>query len=84
MEGSGYTPRAPYVERVLALLLEPGMPRQASMARDIARGNKVEADHVVGDMLERAARQQLPTTMLGLVHAHLMVHEARRLAGVLR
>ena len=54
------------------------------MLRDLRQGHPIEADHVVGDMLERAARQQLPTTMLGLVRVHLMVHEARRFAGVLR
>jgi 2-dehydropantoate 2-reductase len=53
------------------------------MLRDLRQGHPIEADHVVGDMLERATRQQLPTTMLGLVHTYLMVHEARRLAGVL-
>jgi 2-dehydropantoate 2-reductase len=78
MEGSGYTPRAPYVERVLALLLEPGMPRQASMARDIARGNKVEADHVVGDMLARAKALGIKTPLLRVAYTGLKAYEAGR------
>jgi len=80
---SGYPPGERVLERARGLLTEPGSSLEASMLRDLRQGHPVEADHVVGDMLERAARQQLPTTMLGLVHAHLMVHEARRLSGVL-
>lgn len=78
MEGSGYTPRAPYVERVLALLLEPGSPRQGSMARDIARGNKVEADHVVGDMMNRAKALGIATPLLRVAYTGLKAYEAGR------
>ncbi|MGN6654683.1 MAG: 2-dehydropantoate 2-reductase [Rhodanobacter sp.] len=81
---SGYPPGERVLERARGSLTDPASSLEASMLRDLRQGHPIEADHVVGDMLERAARQQLPTTMLGLVHAHLMVHEARRLAGVLR
>lgn len=78
MEGSGYIPRAPYVERVLSLLLEPGSPRQGSMARDIARGNKVEADHVVGDMVDRARALGIATPLLRVAYTGLKAYEAGR------
>jgi 2-dehydropantoate 2-reductase len=80
---SGYAPGERVLERARGLLTEPGSSLEASMLRDLRQGHPIEADHVVGDMLERATQRQLPTTMLGLVHAHLMVHEARRLSGVL-
>jgi 2-dehydropantoate 2-reductase len=80
---SGHAPGERVLERARDLLTDPGSSLEASMLRDLRQGHPIEADHVVGDMLERATWQQLPTTMLGLVHTHLMVHEARRLAGVL-
>jgi 2-dehydropantoate 2-reductase len=78
MEKSGFTPRAPYVERVLALLMEPNSARQGSMARDIARGNKVEADHIVGDMLARARALGLATPLLRVAYTGLKAYEASR------
>jgi 2-dehydropantoate 2-reductase len=81
MEGSGFTPRAPYVERVLGMLVEPDSPRQGSMARDISRGNKVEADHVVGDMVARAKALGIKTPLLRVAYAGLKAYEAGRPAA---
>ncbi|MEO8558491.1 MAG: 2-dehydropantoate 2-reductase [Rhodospirillales bacterium] len=78
MEGSGFTPRAPYVERVTTMLLEPNAPRQGSMARDISRGNKVEADHVVGDMVARAKALGIKTPILRVAYTGLKAYEASR------
>ncbi|CAM5511454.1 ketopantoate reductase C-terminal domain-containing protein [Rhodanobacter lindaniclasticus] len=80
---SGYAPGERVLERARALLTKPGSNLEASMLRDLRQGHPIEANHVVGDMLARATRLQLPTTMLGIVDAHLKVHEARRLAGSL-
>ncbi len=81
MEKSGFIPRAPYVERVLAMLVEPNSPRQGSMARDISRGNKVEADHVVGDMIARATALGIATPLLRVAYTGLKAYEAGRVAG---
>jgi 2-dehydropantoate 2-reductase len=53
-----------------------GSPFNSSMARDLEGGHRVEADHVIGDLLKRAKGGDYP--MLAVAYAHLKVYEARR------
>ena len=79
-DASGYAPRAPVSERALAQLTAPGSTFTASMLRDIEGGGRIEADHVVGDLMERG-RRRLPGTgfpVLGRVYTALKAYEARR------
>ena len=48
------------------------------MLRDLESGQRVEADHIVGDMLRRAREAAVPSPMLEVAFAHLQAHEARR------
>ena len=48
------------------------------MLRDLQRGGKVEADHIVGDMLARVRAAGRPATLLRAAYAHLQVYEAQR------
>jgi 2-dehydropantoate 2-reductase len=75
-EANGFGPRPPALERSHALLKTPS-PATASMLRDIENGNRIEADHVVGDLLARAP-QGLATPLLSLAYLHLKTYEARR------
>jgi len=45
----------------------------ASMAKDIAKGKKIEGHHIVGDLLSRA--KDIETPMLKSAHCHLQVYE---------
>ena len=60
-----------------SILTAPGSLFTASMLRDIEQGGRIEADHIVGDLLRR-----LPTTvhapLLATAYAHLRAYEARR------
>jgi 2-dehydropantoate 2-reductase len=47
------------------------------MLRDIEQGSRIEADHIVGDLLRRA-RTVRPTSLLATAYAHLRAYEARR------
>ncbi len=76
----GVAPRAKSVEFASARLLTPG-PASSSMLRDLERGNPVEADHIVGFMLERAREHGVDDAILSLAYAHLKTYEARRAAG---
>src|SRR5215813_11754050 len=49
----GFPPRAPALERTVAMLTTEGSPLTASMFRDIQAGLPVEADHVIGDLISR-------------------------------
>ena len=51
------------------------------MQRDIEAGNPVEADHIVGFMLDKARKHGLDDTVLSFAYTHLMTYEIRRAAN---
>lgn len=67
------------IERSRQSLTEPGSTLTASMLRDIQRGGPIEADHIVGEMIERAGRQRASIPLLHIAYAHLKAYEATRL-----
>ena len=75
-----HAPDERVLERSRSVLTEAGSSLAASMLRDLQHGHPIEADQIVGDMLARAQQHDLPAPMLALVHAHLKVYEAGRLA----
>ncbi|WP_445289417.1 2-dehydropantoate 2-reductase [Variovorax atrisoli] len=76
---NGFAPRAPAVERGRAIITAAGSPMTASMYKDMARGAAVEADHIVGDLLSRAAPGNATVpTVLRTAYVHLKAYEARR------
>ena len=48
------------------------------MLRDLESGGRVEADHIVGWMLDRARAHGVDDTILSLAYTHLKAYEARR------
>jgi 2-dehydropantoate 2-reductase len=75
---SGFSPRPASVERARAAITAAGSPMTASMLKDIERGSRIEADHIVGDLLARASADGPAPQMLRIVQAHLGAYEARR------
>lgn len=77
---SGYAPRPAVAERALAQLAAPGSAFTASMLRDIEGRGRIEADHVVGDLLDRGRRlaPEAAFPMLEQVYTGLKAYEARR------
>ena len=53
----------------------------ASMLRDLEAGKPVEADHIVGFMLDKARKHGIDDTVLAVAYAHLKAYEVRRAAG---
>jgi 2-dehydropantoate 2-reductase len=74
---NGFAPRETALNMGLSILTTPGSSFTASMLRDIENGGRIEADHIVGDLLARAPTA-LPTPLLTTAYAHLRVYEARR------
>jgi len=72
----GYVVRDASFERTRAMLTAGGSTLTPSMLRDIERGARIEADHIIGDLLRRAK----PGTALRLAtsYTHLKAYEARR------
>jgi 2-dehydropantoate 2-reductase len=74
----GFKPRQEPFERFRAMFTAAGSPMTASMLRDIERGARIEADHIVGDLLKRGGKSVGPTSLLRVAYAHLKAYEARR------
>jgi 2-dehydropantoate 2-reductase len=65
----------------LGVMTQRGARFAASMLHDLEKGALVEADHVVGDMIDRAKKAAIATPILRLAYAHLQVYLARRARG---
>ncbi|MCP3389618.1 2-dehydropantoate 2-reductase [Bradyrhizobium sp. CCGB12] len=79
---SGFEPRAPFIEFDRKLFTTQGSPLKASMLRDIERGSITEAEHILGDMANRARTLGIDTPLLDLARAHVAAYEiGRRGAG---
>ena len=80
---NGTPVRDVFLERARAMLFARGSAMTASMLRDVQNGSRTEADHVLGDMIERGgAAQHVPgePTVLRIVYSQLKAYEARRAA----
>ena len=78
---AGHAPRAESLQRTEGMLFARGSAFTASMLRDIEAGGRVEADHIVGDMLRQARAAGADASLLGAAFCHLQAYEARRQRG---
>jgi 2-dehydropantoate 2-reductase len=74
----GHAPRPAAIERATQRLTDPTGLWSASMLRDLEGGGQVEADHIVGWMLERARRHGVDDAILATAYTHLKTYERRR------
>lgn len=75
-EGAGFPPRPQAVATTRSTFTEAGSSMTASMLRDIEQGARVEADHVLGDLLARASGPD--PVVLRTAYVHVKAYEARR------
>jgi 2-dehydropantoate 2-reductase len=76
---NGHPLREPGLQRMQNALTAVGSPMTASMYRDLLLGGKVEADHVIGDLLARAPQTEATTpSVLRTAYVHLKAYEAQR------
>jgi 2-dehydropantoate 2-reductase len=73
-----YAPTPQSMERNRGMLTAAGSPMTASMLRDVESHAPTEADHILGDLLDRGNRHGLASPMLELAYAHLTAYEARQ------
>jgi 2-dehydropantoate 2-reductase len=74
---AGYPLRPEAIERGLRVLTV-GSARTASMRHDLDAGNRVEADQIVGWMVNVARAHDLDPTLLAHAYIQLKAYEARR------
>lgn len=73
----GYPVREAQVNRARKTLTATGSELTASMLRDLERNAPIEADHIIGDLLRRAAGHE-KASHLSIAYTHLKAYEARR------
>lgn len=74
----GHSPTGPFFERVKGMLTAEGSQLTASMFRDVKAGAKVEADHIIGDLIARADAAKVPAPKLKIAYTHLKTYENQR------
>src|SRR5258708_6106795 len=71
--------RPDVVQRIRTLARQAGSTFMASMLRDLERGARTEADHVLGDLLQRQPELAVGSpSLLRIAYLHLKTYEARR------
>jgi 2-dehydropantoate 2-reductase len=76
--GHGHAPRPAAVAQADRTLRDPQSRWAASMMRDIQQGApRLEAEHVIGDLLRRGRQVEVAAPLLAAAYAHLQVYNAR-------
>jgi len=66
-----------FLAQAYGLLTLQGSPQTSSMYRDLIAGRAIEADQIIGDLLERAAAKGVEAPLLLLVYTNLLVYQAQ-------
>ena len=74
----GHAPSGPFFQRTRGMLTAEGSQMTASMFRDIKAGARVEADHVIGDLIARGDTAKMPVPRLRIAYTHLKAYEKQR------
>jgi 2-dehydropantoate 2-reductase len=75
---AGHPPREAYLAGTRADATRQGSPMTASMFRDMQKGAPIEADQIVGDLLARGQRANVPAPLLAAAYTHLCVYQNRK------
>ena len=78
---SGYQQRPATIASTLQMLSNPETPLTSSMYRDLVQGYPVEADQIIGDLVDRANAHAVPVPLLNAVYVNLQVYQQTQNAG---
>ncbi|MES2071115.1 MAG: 2-dehydropantoate 2-reductase [Pseudomonadota bacterium] len=76
----GHAPGSGFFNQLRTLLTTAGSPLTASMFRDMENQARIEADQIIGDLIQRGqglGMQEPGLPLLRLVYTHLKAYEAR-------
>lgn len=73
----GHAPKSQVVFFTRSALTDPMSQMSSSMLRDLQRGSRTEADHILGDLAARGAKAGVPTPLLDAAFAHLQAYQNR-------
>lgn len=72
---AGYPPRPALLQDYRAQLTDAANPMTASMARDMMKGGRTEAEHIIGDLVRRGTVGGIAMPLMSLALLNLRVHE---------
>ena len=71
---NGYAPAEAFHAVMMKRLTEAGSPLTASMYRDMQKGARVEADHILGDLLARGEKHGVEAPLVRAAFAQLSMY----------
>ncbi len=74
---AGFAPSEIFLNEIKTSLTAKGSKQTSSMYRDLQKGSSIEADQIIGDLLERGRKAELSTPLLAAAYAHLCVYQMR-------
>ncbi|MDQ1080970.1 ketopantoate reductase family protein [Pseudoroseomonas cervicalis] len=74
----GHPVPAGFAEEYRALLSDPTGTYTASMLRDLESGGRIEADHILGFLLQAAGEAGVDPTLHAIAYLHAKTYEQRR------
>jgi 2-dehydropantoate 2-reductase len=77
----GYPPSTEFLERHTAALTAADSPTTSSMYRDLKKGEPVEVDSILGDLLARGSKHHLTTPILQAAFVSLSIYQ-RKMSAV--
>lgn len=75
---SGFPMTEEYLAQKRAGMTDPNSPLGPSMYRDLEGGHDVEADQMLGDLVDRARRHGVSTPLVATAYTNLKVYQRRR------
>jgi 2-dehydropantoate 2-reductase len=74
---AGEPPAAPFLETIRAQLTAKGSALASSMYRDLQKGDPIEADQIIGDLLSRAEKAKISTPLIATAYANMCIYQNR-------
>ena len=78
---AGHRPDEKFMDSYRALFGQRDSMYEASMLRDLEKGGRIEADHILGFMLEKCRQAGLSDSLHLAAYTHAKAYEERRAAG---
>lgn len=75
---AGHPPGDEMLARVATVLTDPNSDMVASMLRDMERRHPTEADHIIGDLIRRGRKMDIPSPILEMAFTHLQIYANRK------
>jgi 2-dehydropantoate 2-reductase len=77
VEAVGVGPRPEFLVAAKTVLTAPDSTQTSSMYRDLLRGVPIEADQIIGDLVEHARAAGIEKPLLEAIYTHLCVYQRR-------